>query len=58
MRTNRLAHLLLVEDEDRLRGLVAQFLRGEGFRSSRPATAPKGSSGSPTPGRSTWSCST
>ena len=23
--------LLLVEDEDRLRGLVAQFLRGEGF---------------------------
>jgi DNA-binding response OmpR family regulator len=25
------ATLLLVEDEDRLRGLVAQFLRGEGF---------------------------
>lgn len=24
--------LLLVEDEDRLRGLVAQFLRGEGFQ--------------------------
>ena len=24
--------LLLVEDEDRLRDLVAQFLRGEGFR--------------------------
>jgi CheY-like chemotaxis protein len=31
MREHGGASLLLVEDEDRLRGLVAQFLRGEGF---------------------------
>jgi DNA-binding response OmpR family regulator len=31
MKTNRLGILLLVEDEQRLRGLVAQFLRGEGY---------------------------
>ena len=31
MVTNQQGALLLVEDEDRLRGLVAQFLRGEGY---------------------------
>ena len=32
MRAHSQGTLLLVEDEERLRGLVAQFLRGEGFR--------------------------
>jgi DNA-binding response OmpR family regulator len=32
MKANRLGKLLLVEDEHRLRGLVAQFLRGEGYQ--------------------------
>jgi DNA-binding response OmpR family regulator len=32
MTANRLGKLLLVEDEHRLRGLVAQFLRTEGFQ--------------------------
>src|SRR5262245_35893991 len=31
MKANRLGHLLLVEDEHRLRSLVAQFLRNEGY---------------------------
>src|SRR4051812_4580728 len=31
MNTNRLGNLLLVEDEHRLRSLVAQFLRNEGY---------------------------
>jgi DNA-binding response OmpR family regulator len=31
MNANRLANLLLIEDEHRLRGLVAQFLRNEGY---------------------------
>ena len=34
--------LLLVEDEERLRGLVAQFLRGEGFRVVEAADGPEG----------------
>ncbi len=34
----RAGKLLLVEDEHLLRGLIAQFLRGEGFESSRPPT--------------------
>jgi DNA-binding response OmpR family regulator len=32
MKANRLGILLLVEDEHRLRGLVAQFLRSEGYQ--------------------------
>ena len=32
MKTQGLGCLLLVEDEHRLRGLVAQFLRGEGYQ--------------------------
>ncbi len=31
MSANRLTNLLLIEDEHRLRGLVAQFLRNEGY---------------------------
>jgi DNA-binding response OmpR family regulator len=31
MKATRLGNLLLVEDEHRLRGLVAQFLRNEGY---------------------------
>jgi DNA-binding response OmpR family regulator len=31
MKADRLGNLLLIEDEHRLRGLVAQFLRNEGF---------------------------
>ena len=34
--------LLLVEDEDRLRNLVAQFLRGEGFEVVEAADGPQG----------------
>ena len=34
--------LLLVEDEDRLRGLIAQFLRGEGFAVVEAADGPEG----------------
>src|SRR3954447_9181117 len=34
--------LLLVEDEDRLRSLVAQFLRGEGFQVVEAADGPEG----------------
>lgn len=34
--------LLIVEDEDRLRGLVAQFLRGEGFGVVEAADGPEG----------------
>jgi DNA-binding response OmpR family regulator len=34
--------LLLVEDEDRLRGLVAQFLRGEGFQVVEAGDGPEG----------------
>ncbi len=51
-------NLLLVEDEHRLRNLVAQFLRNEGTRSSRPATARTGSSGFAIRVRSTWCSST
>jgi DNA-binding response OmpR family regulator len=32
MKADRRGKLLLVEDEHRLRGLVAQFLRGEGYQ--------------------------
>jgi DNA-binding response OmpR family regulator len=32
MKANRLGNLLLVEDEHRLRSLVAQFLRNEGYQ--------------------------
>ena len=42
MAMNPLGTLLLVEDEDRLRGLVAQFLRGEGFRVVEAADGPQG----------------
>ena len=34
--------LLLVEDEERLRNLVAQFLRGEGFHVVEAADGPEG----------------
>jgi DNA-binding response OmpR family regulator len=34
--------LLLVEDEDRLRGLIAQFLRGEGFAVVEAGDGPEG----------------
>ena len=42
MKTNRLGNLLLVEDEHRLRGLVAQFLRGEGYQVVEAGDGPEG----------------
>jgi CheY-like chemotaxis protein len=42
MVTNRPGTLLLVEDEHRLRDLVAQFLRGEGFRVVEACDGPEG----------------
>jgi DNA-binding response OmpR family regulator len=42
METNPQGTLLLVEDEDRLRDLVAQFLRCEGFRVVEAADGPQG----------------
>ena len=46
MTTDRDGRLLLVEDEDLLRGLVAQFLDGPASPSSRPPTAPRPCGGS------------
>jgi CheY-like chemotaxis protein len=42
MKANRLGKLLLVEDEHRLRGLVAQFLRGEGYQVFEAADGQEG----------------
>lgn len=42
MRGKRQGTLLLVEDEHILRGLVAQFLRGEGFQVTEAADGPEG----------------
>lgn len=42
MRTNGLGALLLVEDEFRLRSLVAQVLRGEGYEVVEAADGPEG----------------
>jgi len=42
MRTNGLGALLLVEDEYRLRSLVAQVLRGEGYDVVEAADGPEG----------------
>ncbi|MHC5538079.1 response regulator transcription factor [Singulisphaera rosea] len=38
----RQGHLLVVEDEHLLRGLVSQFLRGEGFQLVEAADGPEG----------------
>lgn len=42
MVTEQRGRLLLVEDEHRLRGLVAQFLRGEGLAVVEAADGPEG----------------
>ncbi len=42
MRERGVASLLLVEDEDRLRSLVAQFLRSEGFEVTEACDGPQG----------------
>jgi DNA-binding response OmpR family regulator len=42
MRAQRLGRLLLVEDEHRLRGLVAQFLRTEGYQVVEAGDGPEG----------------
>ncbi len=42
MGTKQQGTLLLVEDEHRLRGLVAQFLRGEGFAVVEACDGPEG----------------
>ena len=42
MKTNRPGNLLLVEDEHRLRNLVAQFLRNEGYHVVEAADGPDG----------------
>ncbi len=42
MSERNLGSLLLVEDEARLRGLVAQFLRGEGFEVVEASDGPEG----------------
>jgi DNA-binding response OmpR family regulator len=42
MKANRLGYLLLVEDEHRLRSLVAQFLRNEGYQVVEAGDGPEG----------------
>ncbi len=42
MKANRLGYLLLVEDEHRLRNLVAQFLRNEGYQVVEAGDGPEG----------------
>ncbi len=42
MKANRLGYLLLVEDEHRLRNLVAQFLRNVGYQVVEAGDGPEG----------------
>jgi DNA-binding response OmpR family regulator len=42
MKANRLGKLLLVEDEHRLRNLVAQFLRNQGYQVVEAGDGPEG----------------